>query len=91
MSGVTKFAVAYTLYAGVAERMLDKMIQLWLERGATPSEAWDLYSRLVEAAELLARRPDREAAERLCQTLIRAFSTVSALHLAHASCTNKGH
>jgi len=32
-------------------------------------ELWPLYERLLAAVEPLAERPDREAAQRLCQTL----------------------
>jgi len=72
-----------------AEGALSEKVQLWLESGVDPSEAWTIYSRFVETVELLAYRPDRKAAERLCQALIWAFSTVRTLYLARAFCINK--
>jgi len=54
---------------GVEEEFRRK-VELWRSEGFDYlEELWPLYERLIAVVELLAERPDREAAQRLCQTL----------------------
>jgi len=46
-------------------------------------DVWPLYERLLAAVELLAVRPDREAAQRLCDTLMRIKVEVEEIAIKH--------
>jgi len=46
-------------------------------------EVWPLYERLLAAVELLAERPDREAAQRLCDALRAIKVEVEEIAVRH--------
>jgi len=46
-------------------------------------EVWPLYERLLAAVELLAQRPDQEAAQRLCDALKRIKVEVEEIAIRH--------
>jgi len=46
-------------------------------------DVWPLYERLLAAVELLAERPDREAAQRLCDALRRIKVEVEEIAVRH--------
>jgi len=46
-------------------------------------DVWPLYERLLAAVELLAERPDREAAQRLCDALMRIKVEVEEIAVRH--------
>jgi len=46
-------------------------------------EVWSLYERLLAAVELLAERPDKAAAQRLCETLRRIKVEVEEVAVKH--------
>jgi len=60
------------------ERELDAKIQQWRNEWPGHSEVWELYSRLIGAAELLMELPDRVAAARLCEALKRVRGAVES-------------
>jgi len=56
----------------------------WREEGFDYlGDVWPLYERLLAAVELLAVRPDREAARRLCDTLMRIKVEVEEIAIKH--------
>jgi len=46
-------------------------------------EVWPMYEKLLEAVELLAQRPDRIAAQRLCDALMRMKVEVEEIAIKH--------
>jgi len=46
-------------------------------------EVWPMYEKLLEAVELLAQRPDRIAAQRLCDALMRMKVEVEEIVIKH--------
>jgi len=46
-------------------------------------DVWPLYERLLAAIELLAQRPDKAAAQRLCETLMRIKVEVEEIAIKH--------
>jgi len=46
-------------------------------------DVWPLYERLLAAVELLAERPDKEAAQRLCDALKRIKVEVEEIAVRH--------
>jgi len=46
-------------------------------------ELWPLYDRLLTAVELLAEKPDRAAAQRLCHTLRKMWLEAEEIAVKH--------
>jgi len=62
----------------------DRNVERWVARGVRDNELWPLYERLVEAAELLAVRPDKLAVISFCakaKALTAAIETVNKVAL----------
>jgi len=56
----------------------------WREEGFDyEGDVWPLYERLLAAVELLAQRPDREAAQRLCDALKAMKMEVEGIAIRH--------
>jgi len=56
----------------------------WREEGFDyEGEVWPLYERLLAAVELLADRPDKAAAQRLCDALMRIKVEVEEIAIKH--------
>jgi len=61
-----------------------RKVEQWRVEGFDyEGEVWPLYERLLAAVELLAERPDREAAQRLCETLRRIKVEVEEIAIKH--------
>jgi len=64
---------------GEFRRRADK----WRAVGFDYEEVWPLYERLLAAVELLAERPDKAAAQRLCDTLRAIKVEVEEIAIKH--------
>jgi len=52
------------------EKEFKRKVDVWRAEGFDyEAELWPLYERLLAAVELLAQRPDKVAAQRLCDVL----------------------
>jgi len=61
-----------------------RKVEQWRDGGFDyEGEVWPLYERLLAAVELLAERPDREAAQRLCDVLMRIKVEVEEIAIKH--------
>jgi len=61
-----------------------RRVSKWREEGFDyEGEVWLLYERLLAAVELLAERPDRVAAQRLCDVLRRIKVEVEEIAIKH--------
>jgi len=66
------------------EEEFTRRVGEWREEGFDYLEdVWPLYERLLAAVELLAERPDREAAQRLCDALRRIKVEVEEIAIKH--------
>ena len=60
-----------------------RSVDRWREEGFDYEEVWPLYERLLAAVELLAERPDKAAAQRLCETLRAIKVEVEEIAIKH--------
>jgi len=78
---------ARTEVAKIVEGVVEEFrrrVGKWREEGFDYlGEVWPLYERLLAAVELLAERPDREAAQRLCETLRAIKVEVEEIAIKH--------
>jgi len=76
-------AKAFEIVEEVEEEFRQRVEQ-WREEGFDYLEdVWPLYERLLAAVELLAERPDRAAAQRLCDALRRIKVEVEEIAIKH--------